>query len=155
MRAIEHGAFAARFGARFEGLEDDLGIARTRRQASGRLDPAQSLMRERTRLEKAVGGYGAVERELDDTLELIELAEAEGDEAMLDEAQGALKELRDAQARGVMAHAETCPQYLLLDVTAYDQPGFDGAKYVLTPPLREEWNQDELWRALRGSLSAS
>ena len=62
----------------------------------------------------------------------------------------ALQELRLAQARGVMAHAETCPQYLLLDVTAYDAPGFDGAKYVLTPPLREQWNQDELWRALRG-----
>ena len=61
----------------------------------------------------------------------------------------ALYELRQAQARGVMAHAETCPQYLLLDVSAYDAPGFDGAKYVLTPPLREEWNQDELWRALR------
>ena len=61
----------------------------------------------------------------------------------------ALHELRQAQARGVMAHAETCPQYLLLDVSAYDAPGFDGAKYVLTPPLREEWNQNELWRALR------
>ncbi len=61
----------------------------------------------------------------------------------------ALKELRDAQARGVMAHAETCPQYLLLDVTAYDAPGFEGAKYVLTPPLREKWNQDELWTGLR------
>ncbi|MCZ6522333.1 MAG: amidohydrolase family protein, partial [Alphaproteobacteria bacterium] len=62
----------------------------------------------------------------------------------------ALQELRLAQARGVMAHAETCPQYLLLDVGAYDAPGFEGAKYVLTPPLREKWNQDELWRALRG-----
>ena len=61
----------------------------------------------------------------------------------------ALHELRQAQARGVMAHAETCPQYLLLDVSAYDAPGFDGAKYVLTPPLREKWNQGELWRALR------
>ena len=61
----------------------------------------------------------------------------------------ALKELRDAQARGVMAHAETCPQYLLLDVSAYEEPGFDGAKYVLTPPLREKWNQNELWRGLR------
>ncbi len=56
-------------------------------------------MRERTRLEKAVGGYGAIERELDDTVELIGLAEAEGDEAMLDEAQEALKELRDRAAR--------------------------------------------------------
>ena len=62
----------------------------------------------------------------------------------------ALQELRMAQARGVMAHAETCPQYLLLDVDAYDAPGFDGAKYVLTPPLREKWNQNELWRGLRG-----
>ena len=61
----------------------------------------------------------------------------------------ALHELRLAQARGVMAHAETCPQYLLLDVDAYDAPGFDGAKYVVTPPLRESWNQDELWRGLR------
>jgi dihydropyrimidinase len=63
----------------------------------------------------------------------------------------ALEELRMAQSRGVMAHAETCPQYLLLDVTAYDAPGFEGAKYVLTPPLREKWNQDELWRGLRGN----
>jgi dihydropyrimidinase len=61
----------------------------------------------------------------------------------------ALQELRLAQARGVMAHAETCPQYLLLDVDRYDEPGFDGAKYVLTPPLREKWNHDELWGGLR------
>ena len=61
----------------------------------------------------------------------------------------ALQELRLAQARGVMAHAETCPQYLLLDVERYDEPGFDGAKYVLTPPLREQWNHDELWGGLR------
>ena len=63
----------------------------------------------------------------------------------------ALQELRLAQARGVMAHAETCPQYLLLDVDHYDEPGFDGAKYVLTPPLREQWHQDELWNGLRTS----
>ena len=61
----------------------------------------------------------------------------------------ALQELRSARARGVMAHAETCPQYLLLDIDAYDEPGFDGAKYVLTPPLREAWNQAELWGGLR------
>ena len=63
----------------------------------------------------------------------------------------ALEELRRAQARGVMAHAETCPQYLLLDITSYDAPGFDGSKFVLTPPLREKWNQEELWRGLRGN----
>ena len=63
----------------------------------------------------------------------------------------ALEQLRMAQARGVMAHAETCPQYLLLDLDCYDEPGFDGAKYVLTPPLREKWNQEELWGGLRNS----
>ena len=62
----------------------------------------------------------------------------------------ALTEPRRAQERGVMAHAETCLQYLLLDVSAYDEPGFDGAKYVTTSPQREKWNQDELWRGLRG-----
>ena len=62
----------------------------------------------------------------------------------------ALTELRRARERGVMAHAETCPQYLLLDSGAYDEPDFGGAKYVMTPPLREKWNQDELWRGLRG-----
>ncbi|MDE2772719.1 MAG: dihydropyrimidinase [Gemmatimonadota bacterium] len=61
----------------------------------------------------------------------------------------ALTELRRAQERGVMAHAETCPQYLLLDAAAYDEPGFEGAKYVMTPPLREKWNQEQLWRGLR------
>jgi dihydropyrimidinase len=61
----------------------------------------------------------------------------------------ALHELRLAQARGVMAHAETCPQYLLLDVERYEETGFNGAKYVLTPPLREKWNHDELWGGLR------
>ena len=63
----------------------------------------------------------------------------------------ALTELRRARERGVMAHAETCPQYLLLDASAYDEPDFGGAKYVMTPPLREKRNQDELWRGLRSA----
>ena len=58
-------------------------------------DRAQQLMRERTRLEKGVGGYRRIEQELTDTLALAEMAEAEGDQAMLDEAQKALAKLRD------------------------------------------------------------
>jgi len=61
----------------------------------------------------------------------------------------ALNEVRRARDRGVHAFAETCPQYLLLDETAYDAPGFEGAKYVMTPALREKWNQDELWKGLQ------
>ena len=51
-------------------------------------------MRERTRLDRGVNGYLKIEREVDDTLALAELAEAEGDNAMLDEAQKALAALR-------------------------------------------------------------
>jgi len=66
----------------------------------------------------------------------------------------ALEEVKRARSRGVDVVAETCPQYLFLDIDAYDAEGFEGAKYVMTPPLREKWNQDELWQGLRfGHLS--
>ncbi|MBL4847930.1 MAG: dihydropyrimidinase [Planctomycetes bacterium] len=60
----------------------------------------------------------------------------------------ALDEVKRARARGVDVMAETCPQYLVLDQTAYFQEGFEGAKYVMTPALREKWNQDVLWKGL-------
>jgi dihydropyrimidinase len=63
--------------------------------------------------------------------------------------QEALLKVQEARDRGLPAYAETCPQYLFLDVARYDQEGFEGAKYVLTPPLREKWHQDELWKGLR------
>ena len=52
-------------------------------------------MRERTRLDKGVNGYRKIEQELADTLGLAEMAEGEGDQAMLDEAQKTLGKLRD------------------------------------------------------------
>jgi len=55
---------------------------------------AQSLMRERTRLDEGVGGYRRLERELKDTLDLIELAEGEGDKAMVADAERTLAKLR-------------------------------------------------------------
>ena len=57
---------------------------------------------------------------------------------------------RSAQARdmGLPAYAETCPQYLFLSYDNYEEPGFDGAKYVMSPPLREKWHQDVLWKGL-------
>ena len=61
----------------------------------------------------------------------------------------ALEQVTLARSRGVPVSAETCPQYLFLDHSYYEQPEFEGAKYVMTPPLREKWNQDELWRGLR------
>ncbi|HVF92071.1 MAG TPA: dihydropyrimidinase, partial [Blastocatellia bacterium] len=63
----------------------------------------------------------------------------------------ALEEVREARDLGIPAYAETCPQYLFLDYSAYEQEGFEGAKYVMTPPLREKWNQDKLWQGLAGN----
>jgi dihydropyrimidinase len=61
----------------------------------------------------------------------------------------ALQEVTRARDMGVPAYAETCPQYLFLDDSVYEQPGFEGAKYVMTPPIREKWNQEKLWRGLQ------
>lgn len=66
-----------------------------------------------------------------------------------------LRELKDAQARGLHALAETCTQYLVLSLEE-QMPGksFDEAKYVFTPPLRLKANHAPLWEALAdGSLS--
>jgi dihydropyrimidinase len=61
----------------------------------------------------------------------------------------ALQEVIRARDMGVPAFAETCPQYLFLDYSVYEQPGFEGAKYVMTPPIREKVNQEKLWRGLQ------
>jgi len=63
----------------------------------------------------------------------------------------ALDEVREARDKGLPAFAETCPQYLFLDYSLYEQEGFEGAKWVMTPPLREKSNQDKLWQGLRGN----
>ena len=60
----------------------------------------------------------------------------------------ALEEVKRARARGVDVTAETCPQYLVLDQSLYLKDGFEGAKWVMTPALREKWNQDVLWKGL-------
>lgn len=61
----------------------------------------------------------------------------------------ALEEVKRGRARGVDVVAETCPQYLLLDRSIYERPDFEGAKWVMTPALREKWNQDSLWQGLK------
>ena len=60
----------------------------------------------------------------------------------------ALEKVREARDRGLPAYAETCPQYLYLSLENMDAPGFEGAKYVFTPPLREKWHQEKLWHGL-------
>ncbi len=64
-----------------------------------------------------------------------------------------LRQVQAAQARGVDVFAETCPQYLLLDEERYKEPDFNGAKYVMSPPLRTPASNQALWQGLKdGSL---
>jgi dihydropyrimidinase len=60
----------------------------------------------------------------------------------------ALDMVTEARDRGLPAYAETCPQYLFLSYDNYEEPDFGGAKYVMSPPLRDRAKQDQLWRGL-------
>ena len=62
----------------------------------------------------------------------------------------AMEEVSRARKRGQTVYVETCPHYLLLDESLYDQENFyDAARYVCAPPLREKREQEALWKALR------
>ena len=63
--------------------------------------------------------------------------------------EDALEQVREARDRGVPVFAETCPQYLLLSIEDLERPNFEGAKYVLTPPLRPKEHQGKLWDGLK------
>ena len=64
----------------------------------------------------------------------------------------ALENAIAARARGVKVQVETLIQYLLLDKSYAELPGFEGAKYVMSPPLRDKANQKVLWDALASGL---
>ncbi len=66
--------------------------------------------------------------------------------------QEALDEALAARRRGVRVAVETLIQYLLLDKTYAERPDFEGAKYVMSPPLRDARNQAVLWNGLRDGL---
>jgi dihydropyrimidinase len=63
--------------------------------------------------------------------------------------EDALNQVREARDRGLPAFAETCPQYLLLNIDDMQKPGFESAKYVFTPPLREKHHPPKLWEGLK------
>jgi len=63
-------------------------------------------------------------------------------------AREAAEELAAARDRGLPVFGETCPQYLFLSAEKLAVPGFEGAKYVCTAPLRPPEHQAALWRAL-------
>jgi dihydropyrimidinase len=60
----------------------------------------------------------------------------------------ALDKVKAARDQGYPIFAETCPQYLLKSYNNYLEKGFNGAKYVMSPPLRDKSNWDVLWAGL-------
>jgi len=61
--------------------------------------------------------------------------------------EGGLNKVRDAQKRNQRVFVETCIQYLVLDASVYDR-GFESAKWVMSPPIREKKDQAALWAAI-------
>lgn len=59
-----------------------------------------------------------------------------------------LEAIAEAHRRGWSVTGETCPQYLLLEDSVYDQPDFEGAAYVIAPPIRPSGHQAALWAAI-------
>jgi dihydropyrimidinase len=65
---------------------------------------------------------------------------------------GAVRAAQAARYRGVHAWIETVIPYLVLDKTFAEEPDFEGAKYVMSPPIRDKRNQAILWDAIRNRL---
>lgn len=65
--------------------------------------------------------------------------------------EGALNHIRDASKRNQKVFVETCIQYLVLDASLYDK-GFESAKWVMSPPLREKKDQATLWAGINQGI---
>lgn len=98
--------------------------------------------------------HGEVRRELleaEATHRAIKLAQVAGSPLYVVHvsAASALAELAAARDQGLPVFGETCPQYLFLSTDNLAEPGFEGAKYVCSTPLRPREHQAELWKGLR------
>jgi dihydropyrimidinase len=63
-----------------------------------------------------------------------------------------IEQIRWAQSRGLRVYGETCPQYLMLTAKDLDRDGFDGAKYVCSPPPRDPAAQEAVWQGLESGV---
>ncbi len=106
----------------------------------GKLDPYYHAMsRPNIAEEEAIYRASKMVELTDSRIYIVHLSSKEG-----------LWVVKNARDRGVNIFAETCPQYLLLDDERYKEPDFNGAKYVMSPPLRTKESNDALWEGLRG-----
>lgn len=98
-----------------------------------------------------------VELESEATSRAIRLAEVAGAPLYVVHVSSAMAAdaISDGRKRGLPIYGETCPQYLVCDVSDYDRPDFAAANYVMSPPLREKHDQAVLLKKLKnGELHA-
>ncbi len=121
-------------------------------------DLAESLIQENRAKENFAPKYHALSRP--------EIVEAEASGRAIDIAysgghplyivhmtcEGALNRVREATKRNQRVLVETCVQYLLLDDSVYEKPGFEGSKWVMSPPIRKKKDQDALWNGIHQGL---
>src|SRR5450755_2060554 len=107
--------------------------------AAGKTDPVQHGLTRPPELEaEATSRAIALARVTGSPLYIVHLSAAQ-----------ALDAVTAARDTGQNVFAETCPQYLYLSIEDLTRPGFDGAKFVASPPLRPREHQGSLWRGLR------
>lgn len=63
-----------------------------------------------------------------------------------------ISKIKEAREAGLPIMGETCPQYLMLSEDNYEEPNFNGAKYVMSPPLRNKSNWDYIWKQLKDGV---
>jgi dihydropyrimidinase len=107
--------------------------------AAGRTDPVQHGLTRPSELEgEATSRAITLAKVTGSPLYIVHLSAAE-----------ALAAVAAARNTGQNVFAETCPQYLYLSIEDLAKPGFEGAKYVASPPLRPKEHQASLWNGLR------
>ena len=106
----------------------------------GKLEPYyHAVSRPNIAEEEAIGRASKMVELTGSRIYIVHLSSREG-----------LWKVKEARDRGIDVYAETCPQYLVLDETRYKEPDWNGAKYVMSPPLRTKESNEALWMGLKG-----
>ncbi len=110
--------------------------------AAGKLHPRFHALSRPADLERtAIAHIAKIAKEVGHQPYVVHLSSADG-----------LREIEKIRNEGQFIHAETCPQYLLLDESLYTENALESAKFVLSPPLRPKSHQNDLWRGLKNGL---